>query len=96
MTPQPGSVSFLPQLLRLIEESAAGQQDWRIHPGIFSTILLDQIVRGGGVIIDVETETRHGIRGIKKSVERVTEHARAVNIIIAVGRFSLETLTMSR
>lgn len=71
--------------------------EWRIHPGIFSTFLLDQIVQGGGVVIDVEVASRNrsergrgsgtGKSGVDERYDRIAKHVRT----ISEGIFGLRT-----
>ena len=66
-------------------------QEWRIHPSIFSAILLDRIVGGGGAIIDVDTyghgsaDSGTGGRGrtgrTTKKVQGVARHVQAVGAL---------------
>jgi hypothetical protein len=69
----------------IYHEGADGSA-WRVHPSIFSAILLDRVIHGGGVIVDVDTYSRGEARQTGKAakkVQQVAEHVETVGALIA-------------
>lgn len=84
--PSPGSPNFFPALLEHARAELGDPDVRSIHPGVFSTLLLDRIVGGGGVIIDVEAASGsigETSSGVAVSLARVGEHIKSVSTLVS-------------